>query len=224
MDVNLTLYVVVPTFGKPAVPYNFTVMDAVVAELDEAIGGTHTGVGGNDGYLTFGYRVAVEAAARDALARAMEKHLPGAPYHVRVGQGAGVNSAFEVLKEFTGPKLALRRADGQPFGTFEQTQALICRLFPGTEFRWTPSGPERVRSCEEKGGGPLTPDLRQWLEKMPSELEGVAEGAGYRVTFGLGHREPVGCLRMTALGSAPELERGLASLEADTGAKFQASE
>jgi hypothetical protein len=59
---------------------------------------------------------------------------------------------------------------------------------------------------------------------MPSVLEGVAEGEGYRVTFGLGHREPVERLLATPLGSAPELRSGLAALEAVARAEFQVSE
>jgi hypothetical protein len=220
-----TLFVIVPTFGKRPVPYDFTVMDAIVAELDGASpgAGAYTGAGGTEGYLAFGYRMTDEAATREALARAMNKHLPRTPYDVRVAEDSGCNIAFEVLKEFTPKKLSLRHPDGRPLGTFEQVQAVIRRLFPAVQFGWTPDGPERVRMCEE-GGHPLPPEHRQRLEGVPSELEGVAEGPDYRVTFGLGSREPVGYLRVTPLGGGAELQAGIAGLESDVGAKFQVSE
>jgi hypothetical protein len=218
-----TLFVVVPTFGQPPVPYDFTVMDAIVAELDRTSAGTYTGAGGTEGYLAFGYRVGDEAATRAALTQAVAKHLPGTPYHVRVVDDSGCNVALEILKEFEPEDFSLRRADHQPLGSFEQVQTMIRHWFPGVRFDWTPSGPERIRRCEE-GGLPLTPELRQRLAGMPSELEGVDEGPGYRVTFGLGSQEPLACLRVAQLGSALELQSGLAGLESEMGAKFQVCE
>jgi hypothetical protein len=116
----------------------------------------------------------------------------------------------------------LRRADGQPFGSFEQVQALIRRWFPSAEFFWTTSGPEKVRQAEERGVD-LPPHIRQWMETLPSLLEGVAETSDYDVTFGLGQEEPVSCLYVTPRGQAPELDRGLAALEAEAGAEFKVS-
>jgi hypothetical protein len=116
----------------------------------------------------------------------------------------------------------LRRADGQPFGSFEQVQALIRRLFPTVEFFWTTSGPEKIRQAEERGIK-LPPHIRQWMETLPSLLEGIVEGDEFQVTFGLGYEEPVSCLYVTPRGLAPELDRGLAALEAEAGAEFEVS-
>src|SRR3954451_11470968 len=93
----------------------------------------------------------------------------------------------------------LRRADGQPFGSFAHAQALIRREFPAVEFSWTTSGPELIRRAEASGAA-VTPDLRQPLEGVPSVLEGYVEGAGFSATFNLGVGEPVTCLRVTPLG------------------------
>ncbi len=117
---------------------------------------------------------------------------------------------------------SLRRADGRPFGTFDEVQALIRRAFPDVEFGWTTSGLEKLRLAKERGIE-LPPQLRQALESLPSLLEGVAESEEYHVTFGLGHEEPVTCLYVTPRGMAPELDRGLAALEAVAGAEFKGS-
>jgi len=116
----------------------------------------------------------------------------------------------------------LRRADGQPFGSFAQAQALIRREFPAVEFSWTTSGPELIRRAEASGSE-LTPDLRETFAGMPSFLEGYVEGVGFAATFDLGVEEPVTCLRVTPLGLCGlnrELRRGLAALEAEAGAEF----
>jgi hypothetical protein len=55
---------------------------------------------------------------------------------------------------------------------------------------------------------------------LPALLEGVAEGPEFHVTFGLGNEEPVACLYVTPRGLSPELERGLAALEAEAGPEF----
>jgi hypothetical protein len=116
----------------------------------------------------------------------------------------------------------LRRADGRPFGSFEEVKSLISRLFPAVEFFWTTSGPEKIRLAEERGVK-LPSHIRQWMETLPSLLEGVAEGDGFHVTFGLGYEEPVRCLYCTPRGDAPELECGLAALVAEAGAEFKVS-
>lgn len=116
----------------------------------------------------------------------------------------------------------LRRADGQPFGSFEQVQARIRRLFPSVEFAWTTSGPEKIALAAERGIT-FPPALLAVLPDLPSLLEGVAAGDGFHLTFGLGHQEPVPCLYVTPRGTSPELDRGLAALEADAGAEFKVS-
>lgn len=116
----------------------------------------------------------------------------------------------------------LRRSGGLPFGSFDDVESLIRRLFPDVKFGWTTSGPEKLRLAKERGIE-FPAQLREALETLPSLLEGVAEGPGYHVSFGLGHDEPVSCLYVTPRGDSTELERGLAGLEAEAGMKFKAS-
>jgi hypothetical protein len=130
---------------------------------------------------------------------------------------SGELEGTRVATEYT-----LRRADGRPFGSFDEVQALIRRAFPGVEFGWTTSGPEKLRLAKERGIE-FPPQLSQALEALPSLLEGVAEGEEYHVTFGLGYEEPVAYLYVTPRGMAPELDRGLAILEAEAGAEFKVS-
>jgi hypothetical protein len=116
----------------------------------------------------------------------------------------------------------LRRADGQPFGSFEQVQGLIRRHFPAVEFAWMASGAERLRAAAERGVE-VPPDLVPYLENLPSLLEGYVRGDGYHVTFGLGYEEPVVRLYATPRGVADEMYRGLAGLEAEAGDEFKFS-
>jgi hypothetical protein len=119
-------------------------------------------------------------------------------------------------------ELTLRRADGQPFGSFERVQACLRELFPAIEFYWTPSGPEYLALAAERGIE-YPPVMLTTLPNLPSLLEGVAEGDGWHVTFGLGHQEPVSCLYVTPRGLAPELDRGLSALEEEAKARFKVS-
>ena len=114
---------------------------------------------------------------------------------------------------------SLRRADGRPFGSFAEAQALIRRAFPAAEFWWAESGPDMLRRAEARGAE-VTPDLREPLEGLPSDLTGYADEDGFSVTFRLGMTEPVTCLRATPRGLAVELHRGLKALEAEAGAEF----
>jgi hypothetical protein len=116
----------------------------------------------------------------------------------------------------------LRRADGRPFGSFDQVQGHIREMFPTVEFFWTESGPEKIARAAERGIT-FPPAILAYLPDLPSLLEGVAEGDDYHVTFGLGHAEPVTCLYITPRGEGPELDRGLAALEADAGAQLRVS-
>lgn len=117
-------------------------------------------------------------------------------------------------------EFTLRRADGLPFGSFDEVKSLICRLFPEVKFFWTRSGPESLRLAEERGIE-FPEQLRKALETSPSLLEGVAEGPGYHVSFGLGHEEPVSCLYVEPRGDSTVLERGLSELEAEAGAELK---
>lgn len=120
-------------------------------------------------------------------------------------------------------ELTLRRADGQPLGSFEQVQELIRTHFPAVEFFWTTSGLEKIALAAERGIT-FPPVMLEYLPNLPSLLEGVAEGDGFHVTFGLGHIEPVQCLYVTPRGEyTPDLERGLSALEAFAGSEFKIS-
>jgi hypothetical protein len=116
----------------------------------------------------------------------------------------------------------LRRADGQAFGTFEQAQAIIRIQFPTVRFAWTPSGLEKIRIAEQRGVK-LPHQIHEILKNLPALMEGVAEGDGYHVTFGLGEKEPVSCLYVTPRGDAAVLVRGLTELETEAGAEFEVS-
>lgn len=119
-------------------------------------------------------------------------------------------------------EFTLQRKDGKPFGSFEQVQARIRQLFPSVEFHWTTSGQEKIALAAKREIS-FPPALKTVLADLPSLLDGVAEGDGFHVTFGLGHQEPVPCLYVTPRGIAPELERCLAALEADAGGPFKVS-
>jgi hypothetical protein len=122
-----------------------------------------------------------------------------------------------VATEFT-----LRRADGQPFGSFELVQALIRRVFPSVEFFWTTSGAEKIEMARHNGVE-MPPQILEAIKDLPSLLEGVAQGEGYHVSFGLGHEEPVTFLCIEPRGSGPELDAGLESLEAEAGLALRVS-
>jgi len=116
-------------------------------------------------------------------------------------------------------EFSLRRGDGAPLGTFEQVQALLRRLFPGVEFFWTTSGPEKLRLAAERGVE-LPEHIRRWIETLPSLLEGFVEGDDFSVAFGLGHEEPVRFLCVEPHGVSPELDRLLSALESEVGGEL----
>lgn len=71
----------------------------------------------------------------------------------------------------------LRRADGQPFGSFEQVQARLRLLFPAIQFRRTLSGPDKIALAAERGIT-FPPELLAVLPGLPSLQEGVVGGDG----------------------------------------------
>jgi hypothetical protein len=114
-------------------------------------------------------------------------------------------------------ELTLRRKDRQPLGSFEEVQAMLRRIFPGVQFWRTTSGPEKVELAE-KNGGPLPPHIKEWMLTLPSMLDGVCEGDGWLVEFGLGPTEPVPELYVQPRGTNDEeLFRLLDKLEAEYG-------
>jgi hypothetical protein len=111
----------------------------------------------------------------------------------------------------------LRRKDRRPLGTFVEVQATLRRLFPGVQFWWTTSGPEKVQQAEENGG-PLPPHIKEWMLTLPSMLDGACEGDDWLVEFGLGPTEPVPELYVQPRSDGgPELMRLLDALEAEYG-------
>jgi hypothetical protein len=120
-------------------------------------------------------------------------------------------------------ELTLQRADGKPFGAFEEAKSLIRRAFPTVEFFWTTSGAEKIRMATEKGIK-IPPMILEGLDALPSLLEGVAEGDDFQVSFGLGYEEPVMRIYATPRGLDPELQRGLEMLEAEADAEFKVSD
>jgi hypothetical protein len=113
-------------------------------------------------------------------------------------------------------EFTLRRKDRQPLGTFEEVQATLRRIFPGVQFWWTTSGPEKVQLAEENSG-PLPPHIKQWMLTLPSMLDGICEGDDWLVEFGLGPTEPVPELYVQPHGIGPELHQRLDALEAEYG-------
>lgn len=113
-------------------------------------------------------------------------------------------------------EFTLRRKDRQPLGTFEEVQTTLRRIFPGVQFWWTTSGPEKVQQAEQNGG-PLPPHIKEWMLTLPSMLDGVCEGDDWLVEFGLGPTEPVPELYVQPRGIAPEMNQRLDALEADYG-------
>lgn len=111
----------------------------------------------------------------------------------------------------------LQRADGAPLGSFEDVAAYLQTLFPSIEFAWTPSGAEKLAALPPAAA---LPQLRQVLERLPSLLEGTAEGEGFHVVFNLGFEEPVVQLFVVPHGDAPELLSGLEALAAAAEAEY----
>jgi hypothetical protein len=123
----------------------------------------------------------------------------------------------------------LLRADGHPVGTIPAVEALVLRAFPAAQFQWTTSGPavrmrdqeradEADRDATRAGLRPsyLAPEARLAFRN------GVVEGAGYRLAVWLEPSESAATVYLAWRGAAAELDRGLAALQAATGAALQA--
>ena len=111
-------------------------------------------------------------------------------------------------------EFTLRRGDGRPLGTFAEVQAVLGRLFPGVEFWWTTTGPEKIRQAAEHGGEML-PMIREAVENLPSMLDGICFGDGFIVESSLGPTEPVTELYVQPRGHAAELDHRPTALEAE---------
>jgi hypothetical protein len=116
-------------------------------------------------------------------------------------------------------ELALERKDKSQIGSFAETQAIVQDVFPSVKFGWTTSGREKLHIAAERNIQ-LPPAIRESLENLPSLLEGMCEGDGWAVEFGLGYQEPVLCLYVTPRGDSDVLERGLSAIAAAVGGDY----
>lgn len=63
--------------------------------------------------------------------------------------------------------------------------------------------------------------LREGLESLPSLLEAVAEGPGWRVDFGLNHLDPVRELIIEPRGNGAAMDGGIRAVEKALGSTFR---
>ncbi len=103
----------------------------------------------------------------------------------------------------------------------EAIQALIRTHFPSVKFHWTTSGLDKLRIAKERGIE-FPPALREGLESLPSLLEGVAEGPGWRIDFCLNHIDPVRELLIEPRGDEYEkVEGSIRAIEQALGSRFR---
>lgn len=81
-----SVWVAIPTAATWPTPAELAARDAVTDELSAAGIGSCTGAGGGGGAMDFSFRVTDEQAARAAITSAMQAHLPGVEYRVRVSE------------------------------------------------------------------------------------------------------------------------------------------
>lgn len=110
--------------------------------------------------------------------------------------------------------------DNRPLGSVEAIQTLIRTHFPSVTFHWTRSGLEQLRIAKERGIE-FPPALRVGMESAPSLLEGVAEGPGWRIEFGLGHLDPVTELIIEPRGQYEKIEPNVRAIEQALGSEFR---
>lgn len=81
--------------------------------------------------------------------------------------------------------ITIRTHDQLPLGSREYVKACIAAAFPGTEFSWDISGPEKLAYMD--GKGMEVPDvIRKSFEQSPSMEQGDYEGKDFSVRFHLG--------------------------------------
>jgi hypothetical protein len=102
--------------------------------------------------------------------------------------------------------------DNGPLGRIDAIQSLIRTHFRSVRFRRTTSGQEKLRIAIERGVE-FPPALRASLESLPSLIEGVAEGPGWHVAFGLRHLNPLTELVVQPRGDHADLDAGLRAIE-----------
>src|SRR5262245_51306408 len=122
----------------------------------------------------------------------------------------------------------LRRADGRPVGTIPAVEALVLRAFPTARFLWTTDGPA-VRMREQERADQADRDATRAGLRPPylspearlSFRKGVVEGAGFHLAVWLEPPNSAETVYLAWWGTAAELDRGLADLQAATGAALQ---
>jgi len=78
------LSVTIPAAGTWPTADELAARNAVTRALDAAGIGTCIGAGGGLGEMDFSYEVCDESTARRAIDSAIQKHMPGVKYDVRV--------------------------------------------------------------------------------------------------------------------------------------------
>ena len=78
---------------------------------------------------------------------------------------------------------------------------------------------EKLRIAKARGIE-FPPALRESLESLPSLLEGVAEGASWRVDFGLNHLDPVLELVIEPRGDDAAMDEGIGAIEQALGSQL----
>jgi hypothetical protein len=81
-----SLWVTIPTAGAWPAPAELKARNTVTDALTAAGIGTCTGSGGGGGEMDFSFRVSDEQAARAAIDSAMQAHMPGVSFRVRVSE------------------------------------------------------------------------------------------------------------------------------------------
>ena len=82
-------------------------------------------------------------------------------------------------------EITIRAAHGTPLGERDVVRRHIADAFPGVQFRWEPSGPEKITAF--RVAGHEFPDIiREHFERTPSKEQADFEGDEFSVRFYLG--------------------------------------
>ena len=110
--------------------------------------------------------------------------------------------------------------DNRVLGSLSEIQSLIREHFPSVQFHWTTSGAEKLRLAKERGVE-LPQEIRDVLNNLPSLLEGVAEGLGWDIMFGLQHMDPLRELIIEPRGDDAAMDAGIRAIEQVLGTSFR---
>ncbi len=81
-----SVWVTFPIAGTWPTPAELAARNAVTDALTLAGIGSCTGAGGGRGEMDFSFRVTDEKTARAAITSAMQEHMPGIEYRLRVSE------------------------------------------------------------------------------------------------------------------------------------------